>query len=370
MKSKKILLLVTIICVAIVSTLISNLIGKTNTDTRSQAASTPKISFPKDHVFHKKFSNEWWYLNLLIRTTDKETRDTGYIVSFVKINNNNALLTSKFDGYDNNFNEKTNQPGTITTTLGKTNLLTVSFSQKSGPSFTLKELSPLKNGAKRYSLKGNSSETGTLDLILTEKTVSAKGYNTPLLWGCNGNISVFSPNDTFYYSIPDLDITGTVKGQDGVVTKVKVGKAWMDHQWFNSSPPSDWVGHYWSSIYLTKRNDFLGPHTAIGAVTQIFKNGPKYSYWVKRNTDGTNECGTDVNFQVGKKYNNKYPSLVKINLTNSKKQLIYSGTIMPFSKNQIFKSSGVEFFEPMSFVSGTLGKNDTTGLGFFETAIK
>jgi hypothetical protein len=92
---------------------------------------------------------------------------------------------------------------------------------------------------------------------------------------------------------------------------------------------------------------------------------------VKRNTDGTNECGTDVKFKIKNKYSNGYPYLVKIDITNSNKQSIYSGEILSFNQNQIFKSSGIEFFEPMSYIkSGTLGENNVTGLGFFETGLK
>jgi len=229
MKPNKVFLLVGIIILAILSIFISNSINKTNADTRSRAVHTSKISFPKDHLFHSNFKREWWYINLLIRTDDKEIRDTGYVISLGKIDNISALLTSKYNDYNTKFNEETHRPGILTSTVGKTNLFTISFSKKNGPTFTLKELPPLQNGAKRYSLKGNSPQTGTLNLILTEKTVSPKGYNTPLLWGCNGNISVFKPNDTYYYSIPDLDIAGTVKGSDGIIKEVKVGKAWMDH---------------------------------------------------------------------------------------------------------------------------------------------
>jgi len=379
MKPNKGFLLVGIITLAILSIFISNSINKTNTDTRSHAVYTNKISFPKDHLFHSNFKREWWYINLLIRTDDKEIRDTGYVISLGMADNTYALLTSKYDDYSKKFSENTYSPGKISSTLGKSNLFTISYSQDNGPTFTLKELTPLPNGAKRYSLKGNSPQTGTLNLTLTEKTVSSKGYNTPLLWGCDGNISVFKPNDTYYYSIPDLDITGTVKDSNGSIKKVKVGKAWMDHQWFNSSPNEDpdstkeeWQGHYWTDHYLTQRNDFSGPHTAIGAVTQIYNGKPKYSYWVKRNTNGTNECGTNVEFNIEKiDKKSGYPNLVTIDITNSKKQLIYSGKLLPFNHNQIFKSLGQEFFEPMSYImSGTLGKQKVTGLGFFETGIK
>lgn len=368
MKSNKALLLVTILIIATVSSLISNLISKTNTDTRSQAASIPnKISFPKDHAFHSNFKREWWYINLLVRSsTDKDTKDTGYIISFSKIGEIFGLLTSKYDDSTKKFSQKTNFPGKVSATI-KNGLLNVSYTQTNGPSLTLKELPPLKRGAKQFSLKGSTPQIGTIDLLLTEKTVSSKGYNSPLLWGCNGNISVFSPKDTFYYSIPDLDITGSIKDTDETIRKVVVGKAWMDHQWFNSSPSPDWKGHYWSSLYLTKKTDFEGPHIAIGAVSQIYSNGPKYSYWVKRNTDGSNDCGSDLNFEIISRYSNKYPSKIKLNINN-----VYSGEIYPFSSSQIFnvKEFNQSFFEPMSFTTGTNGKNNYTGLGFFETGLK
>ena len=371
MKISKLILIVIIL--SIISLTVGQYTNKINTENRSKAASSAKISFPKDHVFHSNFKREWWYLNLMVRSSsdnNKSNKDIGYLISFSKIDGINGLLTSRFNRSDNKFSQKTNYPGTITTNLNDTGLLTVSFSKSNSSSMTLKELPPLKNGAKQYSLKGNSPEIGTLNLILTEKTVNLNGSNTPLLWGCTGNISVFSKNDTFYYSIPDLDISGTIKDIDNSSRKVIVGKAWMDHQWFNSSPPKDWQGHYWSNLYLTERQDFSGPHLGIGAVTQIYKNGPRYSYWVKRNIDGTNECGSNLKFNINSYYNNKYPSNINLSINNNQGKSIFNGKITPFSSNQIFNQNNTSFFEPMSYLTGISKNKKYTGLGFFETGLK
>lgn len=348
---------------------------KTTIKGGNSATSSAKITFPKDHAFHSAFKNEWWYLNLMVRSATtsnpKITKDTYYLISFSKINGTSGLLTSRYETGNNAFNQKTNYPGNLTAKINSSKLLTISYSNNKGISLALKELTPLKNGAKRYSLKGTTPEIGTIDLVLTERTVNRSGSNTPLLWGCNGNISVFAPNDTFYYSIPDLDITGKLTDIDKLSKKVVIGKAWMDHQWFNSVPSLDWKGHYWTSQYLTGRSDFSGPHISLGAVTQIYNNGPRYSYWVKRNINGTNECGSNLQITPASFYSNGYPSAIKLNLSDNQKKIFYKGQLNSFSSNQIFNiPTKSNFFEPASYITGNIKNIKYTGLGFFETSIK
>lgn len=175
MKSKKLLPLLALLVIAILPMLISNFISKTNTETRSQTASTtakkskPLINFPDDHIFHSTFKREWWYINLLVRSSsDKDTKDTGYIISFSKIGKIFGLLTSRYDDSTKKLSQKTNFPGKVSATI-KNGLLNVSYTQTDGPSLTLIELLPLKRGAKQFSLKGSTPEIGTIDLLLTEK---------------------------------------------------------------------------------------------------------------------------------------------------------------------------------------------------------
>jgi hypothetical protein len=339
-----------------------------------EAAST--LSFPSDHGQHGSFFAEWWYLNLMVKAknpSDQKIKDLGYVLSFSRISGVKSLLTSRYDDSSKNFKENTNSGGNLTVNLINGKYLYVKY-LNGIVSMMLEEKPPGLDRKKNYKLTGSTPEIGSFDLTLKERTVIASGSNSPLLWGgvtgnCRGKISVFGLDDTFYYSIPDLDISGFITDTDGVSRSIEVGKAWIDHQWFNSTPPANWKGHYWNSLHLTTSGNLYdnGPHNAVGFVTQIYSNGPKYTYWVKRNSDGTNECGVGGGLSVDSYGNTGYPSKWQIELNKSNSIFMrYAG--YPFSSNQIFDPpAGPNFYEPVSFYSGNVGGSNFTGLGFFET---
>lgn len=354
------------------------IIPRVNLSVRQAEASTA-LSFPGDHGEHASFGAEWWYLNLLARTTKidgADEKDLGYVVSLSRIRGNKGLLTSRYDNKTKSFKESTNTGGSLKVTLLSGQYLLAQYTN--GLTSTTLEEKPIGQDKKRwYKLSGRNTEIGTFDLTLKERTTTSSGYTTPLLWGgstgsCQGKISVFGQDDTFYYSVPDLDITGTIMDVDGVKRNVKVGKAWMDHQWFNSVPPSDWRGHYWTSLHYTHSGDLYGsgPHQAVGFVTQIYNNGPRYTYWVKRNVDGTNECGVGGRLTVNSYGATNYPSSWKVELKGSSSIFLQTSG-RAFSDNQIFRPpSGPQFFEPASYYSGIVDGRSFTGLGFFETHLK
>lgn len=354
------------------------IIPKVNLSQKSADASSV-LTFPRDFGQHINFRAEWWYLNLLLRSTKTDgtgEKDMGHVISFSRIAGSNGLLTSRYDNKQKTFNESTDSGGDLAVSLKDGQYLLVKYTN--GPTnATLEETPPGSDRKKVYKLTGNTPEMGSFDLTLKERTVIASGYNTPLLWGgttgnCRGKISVFAKDDTFYYSIPDLDITGTVTDIDGVVRNIKVGKAWMDHQWFNSIPPNDWEGHYWTSLHLTHSNNLYdsNPHKAVGFVTQIYSEGPRYTYWVKRNANGTNECGVGGNLTVKGYGTTDYPSTWKLELKKSN-NIFLQADGATFSGNQVFKPPlGPNFFESASFYSGSLNGKSFTGLGFFETHLK
>lgn len=336
------------------------------------------VTFPKDHRQHPNFNSEWWYINLLTKTINDGTsteKDLAYVISFSRIMEIKSLLSSRYDQGTKSFKEATNTGGDLQVSLMGGEYLKVQYSNGS-TSLTLREMPSIPGDMKRvYKLIGKTNEIGTFDLTLKERSVGPNGVNTPLLWGennnCSGRISVFNENDTFYYSIPDLDITGTITDIDGIKSTVKIGKAWIDHQWFNGSPPSNWRGHYWTSLHYTNSNNLYdsGPHSAFGFVTQIYDTGPKYTYWVKRNSNGTNECGTGGNITIDKYGSTNFPSSWNIKL--DEKVNMFSITGSSFSDNQIVNVPGnFDFLEASSYFSGLVDGNKVTGLGFFETHIK
>lgn len=334
----------------------------------------PLISFPADHNKHNTFNSEWWYLNMLtktVKTDGTSQKDLAYVLSFQRFRlfgiDNNFLLSSRYDNSNKNFKEG-NDAGSLTVNLVDKNWLSVTFKKDANTYATLIEQPIGTNRKRTYKLSGKNSRIGTFNLILKERTVVATGLNTPLLWGCRGRISVFAPDDTYYYSIPDLDISGTITDTDGVQRKVSVGKAWIDHQWFNSIKPANWLGHYWTNFHLTTSNDLYnsGPHRAIGMVTQIYNTGPKYTYWVGRQPDGSNQCGQNASFKIDS-YNNGFPSAWTLNVSGPSNSLNGYG----FSNNQIYTiPTGGNFVEMASYFKGTFGGVPVTGLGFFETSLK
>ncbi len=339
------------------------------------------INFPLDHASHPNFKTEWWYLNLMTKTVDTaggDEKDTAYLISLSRILNNNGLLTSSYDQTNKVFKQKTNTDGSLTVYLTDNKYLFAQYIDNVSNT-TLQEKPPGTDRKRVYILTGKSPEIGNFNLKLKERTVKKSGYNTPLLWGgttgnCVGKISVFGDNDTFYYSIPDLDITGTIIDTNGITRNVKIGKAWIDHQWFNSKPPSNWMGHYWNSFHFTESTNLYDttPHHGIGFVTQMYSEGanitPKYTYWVKRNADGTNQCGSEGSITINNYGSTNYPSSWTIKLKKSGTQFMKI-TGSPFSENQIFipPFNLPQFFEPASYYSGKWNGKPVTGLGFFET---
>lgn len=338
------------------------------------------VSFPRDHSSHPNFKAEWWYLNLLTKTTNQQgvdEKDTGYLLSFSTIKppesstKINGLLSSIYDNSSKEFKQNTDIGGDLQVYLKNQKYLFAQYTNQDSYA-TLEEKKPGADGKRIYKLSGKTPQTGTFDLTLKERTKS----NSPLLWGgntpnCTGKISVFEPDDTFYYSIPDLDITGTITNANGEQRNVKIGKAWIDHQWFNNTPPSNWKGHYWTSFHFTESNNLYNnePHHAVGFVTQIYNTGPKYTYWVKRNANGSNQCGTEGNIAINNYGETNYPASWTIDLKKSGNKFLQL-TGSSFSDNQIFNPPGglPQFFEPVSFYSGTLNGKSITGLGFFETS--
>ena len=365
---------------AILVVVITNIIPKIQVYIKTPEAASLLI-FPRDHNSHPNYNAEWWYLNLLVRTEKIDgtnIKDLGYLLSFSRIANKSGLLNSRFDQSTKSFSEKTDVGGMLTVSLIDSKYLFVDYIN--GSNYATLEEKPLgADGKRKYKLIGKTDQIGSFNLTLKERTLS----KSPLLWGettgmvepggttgdCTGQISVFAPNDTFYYSIPDLDITGTITDVDGIKRNVKIGKAWIDHQWFNTRPPADWKGHYWTGFHFTESKDLYSPepHHAVGFVTQIYNTGPKYTYWVKRNANGTNECGTEGNITINNYGATNYPSSWNISLTKSSNTFIKVNGL-PFSNNQIFDPPiGPNFFEPASYFKGYLNGKSVTGLGFFET---
>ncbi len=348
----------------------NGLIGVSSTN----AASTITVpQFPADHAAHPGMLSEWWYLNLQVNTVSNSTdfRDLAYILSFSRVNGSNGLLSSRYDDTSKSFVQATDTGGSLTGTLTD-NLLTVTYTRL-GTSLVLKQ-SASTNGM-RFTLTGKTPQIGSVNLQLNERNVGNTVITKPLLWGCNGIISVFGLNDTAYYSMVNFDVSGVLTDPNGVSRSVRAGKAWIDHQWFNTLPPADWKGHYWLTNHLSSTSDFLNktvPNEAVGFVTQVYSTGNKYSYWVRRRANGTNECGMKGTGQVLTKASSGYPSSMRLQLWKPAAQVPFMDVVMyATSANQkINPPRGPAFVETVARTKGTLESKNVFGIGIIETHIK
>ncbi len=356
---------------ALILIVLANLIPKIQLYVNRSSASA-LISFPRDYNAHPSYNSEWWYLNLITNTSENKQLD--YVISFSRILGNFYLLSSRNDKTNSTFAENTNSNGKITSYLKNNKYLFLNY-ENSDRYMILQEMPQDSDRKRIFKLNGRTPEIGTFNLVLKERTAPTTGVSKPLLWGeengsCIGKISVFKPNDTFYYSIPDLDISGKITDINGSVLEIKSGKAWIDHQWFNSSPPPDWKGHYWTNMHFTETDNLFSrsnPDHAVGFVTQIYDSGPKYSYWVKRNPNGNNRCGNVGNLNINNYGSTNFPNNWNLNL-NLNNQTFLTSNGKTNSDNQIFQLPiGPRFTEASSAFNGTIFGRNFTGVGFFET---
>ena len=108
----------------------ANLIPKIQVYIKNPEASS-LLTFPADHISHPSFRAEWWYLNLLARTTKTDgtsQKDLGYVLSFSRILGDKGLLNSRYDRTTKSFSEKTDKGGTLNVYLIDQKYLFVQYS--------------------------------------------------------------------------------------------------------------------------------------------------------------------------------------------------------------------------------------------------
>jgi len=310
----------------------------------------PSPIFPTDHQAHPDFA-EWWYFNIINQVADSSgtSRELSHLISFSRIGNQSGLLTSTYNSNTKEFEENTYQ-GTLTvSTAGN---LKIAFQGSDNTVHAVfKRIS-----ATDFTLEGETPEMGTFTFQM-----KSSNFDNPIKWGGTGIINVFKENDTTYYSVPDLETTGTIDLAPEEQYVVSTGKTWMDHQYFSQKGSSDWLGHYWLSFHTSEGDHY-------GFVTQEFTSGFKNTYWVKYSKKiNQHLSGTDGSITATADNEDQYPKSLKLNIPSLHLELIIS----PTSMNQVYTPPiQTEFFEPSALFSGTISGKNFTGQGFFETHLK
>lgn len=343
------------------------------------------VQFPSDHNYHPNFNREWWYLNLDLITEEdsgsgKVYKKRGQVYSFSIIKQGDylfqSLLTGSFEANGRKF-DSINTMGDVNASLNN-GKLKVEFINPGKNSLTLTELDNSKNLSK-FRLTGLAPKIGNVDLLFEQNS----NYKSPTLWGesdgkCNGNITVFSKSDTFYYSIPGYVVSGKITNGDKEL-KVYGGMGWLDHQWFNSKDISSFRGHYWTSanipqtdnINLNKYSNDTLKKTKIlgyGAVKKFGPNNTSATYTIRRDKDGNNYCGISGNVSLNVSFPkpNGFPFLTTTKIDSD--QLLHYAVSGIEQYNLGIGTTFVEFLSNVTLRESS--GNTYKGSGYIETSIR
>ncbi|MGH6629210.1 MAG: lipocalin-like domain-containing protein [Burkholderiales bacterium] len=197
------------------------------------------LSFPRDGGSHPGFRTEWWYVTGWLE--QNERRPLGFQITFFrtrpKVDTGNP---SRFTPHHILFaHAAISDPR-------RGRLLTAQRSARAG--FGLAEAKQEKTEVwiDDWSLKrleqGYAAQISAQDFQLK---LEMRPTQAPLLHGHNGFSRKGPHSASYYYSEPQLEVTGTVRSGD--TTGEVRGTAWLDHEWSSTllderAAGWDWVG--------------------------------------------------------------------------------------------------------------------------------
>lgn len=193
--------------------------------------------------------------------------------------------------------------------------------------------------------------TKDLDLILESK-------KKPLLEGGHGYVGTPKAG-SYYYSFTDLSVVGSIN-IEGVEIEV-AGKAWMDHQWANTSYKGKKDKWTWFSFHLDNGTDIMCVEyesEIIGTnilIDIIDKNGNQTQYKKAKIT----EAGK---FWKSSKTKAKYPLSWKIEIENG--GIIIETEALLKDQEMIFGQ--INYWEGPMKVSAVIKNKKVKGRGFME----
>lgn len=206
------------------------------------------LNFPRDEGYHPGEVVEWWYVNAHIKGDSTGTDYAGMFTFFY-------YPAFGFDGFRifELSNENTGDFLTETqpckyTTLSQTEL---EIQSNSGVLGNIQEewvtIKDPEGGLKpfQYRIKA-SMANGSIDFNMN-------AVKRPLMVGGTGFLYEGETGYTYYYSITELQISGTVN-MNGVTETIH-GQAWIDRQWGEFNPNTG-EQYTWMSLNMSNGMDF------------------------------------------------------------------------------------------------------------------
>ncbi|MDI6717873.1 MAG: lipocalin family protein [Patescibacteria group bacterium] len=313
------------------------------------------IKFPKDEQTHNHLI-EWWYFNG--RLKDKKDNHYAFMNCLFKVNVKKIDFPFAKKSPIKNFyfahsiiSDIKNQKNYYHIQ----NAVIVSEDSFSKPLLFINYADPVVIGGYDNSV---IEETELFNYKIENRYVDLKlkSAKKPMLVGGNG-FEALCGNKSFYYSLTNLKANGRIK-----IGKKEIevfGKAWMDHQWANST-----------AYYNNKWNWFsiqLEDETEIMCVEFVKGNGKKGYLADIIYPDGKRETFKNIimtpdKFWQSKSGKEKYPLLWKIEIPKKKIKL----TACALVKNQEIIAGLANYWEGPVSISGARGNKKIRGTGFME----
>lgn len=312
------------------------------------------IKFPKDESIHNHMV-EWWYFNGHLK--DKNGRHYSFMDCLFKVNIKKLgvpfadkmnfknfyfahSIVSDIKGKKNNKDIKNS--ALVSKDSFKRPLLFVNYTDLApihGYGNSIME----ETKSFSYRIKNDNLD---LNMELTKK---------PLLEGGKGFTNVCG-NKSFYYSLTNLKTSGIIV-MDKKIIEVS-GKAWMEHQWTNST------GYYndrwnWFSIQLDD-------NTEIACCEYI--SGDKRDYWADILYPNNKQESLKIlrlkpdKIWKSRETKEEYPLQWELELPEKKIKLKISALM----DDQEVKAGFAKYWEGPTKVVGTFGRKKVKGLGFME----
>ncbi len=220
-----------------------------------RACEPRKIEFPRDHLAHPEFRNEWWYLTGNLKD-DKGDR-YGFQVTFFRIAN-----SADSASIESNWNTRQFYMGHFAITAGKAAAISAHerFSRAgAGLAGTAEnparvwledwQLQQNPNDPKRWTLSVAQGGEG-LSLELTQRK--------PLVLQGDEGLSRKSDdpcNASYYYSLSRLATHGQLRVGDQSFDVT--GDTWLDREWSSSALSADQSGWDWFALQMNDGRELM-----------------------------------------------------------------------------------------------------------------
>lgn len=320
--------------------------------------------FPRDHGAHPDYRTEWWYYTGNL--ADSAGNQYGYQLTFFR----NALTPDlPARASDLATNQIYMAHFAVTNVTANAHESFERFSRGAGGLADATGVPTYAVWLEDWSVR--ETQPGVAHLRATATTVDGQVALTltlrethkPVLHGDRG-LSQKGPeagNASYYYSLVQLETTGTVTSQ-GATTAV-TGVSWMDHEFGTSALSANAVGWDWFSVQLDNGAVlmFAQVRTADGGVIDEFTG----TYVAADGTRETIKAG-DLTVQILDQWTSPrtkitYPSGWQIQIP----RLGIDFTVEPAIKDQEMAVSFV-YWEGAATIAGTLDKTPVQGVGYVE----